>query len=344
MTGKADNINSAWHNTSTLNLTIMCLLPRVNFYDFQYNNSGTWESRLNQQIDVNENYEYRFIINISSDQGWDDIDYINITAWYDNGSESSSYNQTQGGNFNLFIQYENITGTPTVKFLWPNNEVSYTGWTENNVTDPTGVTGYTEAHNLTFSFIPSYQFRYAPGPDIGWNTTRTLIANNYSYSSLYNPWSWNFNISTIDQSEYCAWATDEFGVYAYSEIVSVGWPSLIGSPGENISATNITIITRSNGNYSLGVNLTNAIHDSYPTYNISNESIYLRGADRSNYGNFGVGTNKVYLYGSNSLYVNAETNGTNVTASDIEYRCYIPMGTHSGTYHSSIYYYLKTEE
>ena len=58
----AGNISSAWHNTSTLNLTIMSLLPRVNYYDFQYNNSGTWVSRLNQQIDVNGTCEYRFII------------------------------------------------------------------------------------------------------------------------------------------------------------------------------------------------------------------------------------------------------------------------------------------
>jgi hypothetical protein len=156
-------------------------------------------------------------------------------------------------------------------------------------------------------------------------------------------WSWNFNISSTDASEYYAWATDEFGVYAYSEIVSVGWPTIVGSPGDNISATNITIITRSNGNYSLGVNLTNAIHEIYSSYYISNQSIYLRGADKSTYGNFGVGTNRVYLYGSNATYKNAETNGTNVSSTDIEYRCYIPMGTHSGIYHSSIYYYLKTE-
>ena len=38
MTGKAGNISSAWHNTSTLNITIMSVLPRVNYYDFQYNN------------------------------------------------------------------------------------------------------------------------------------------------------------------------------------------------------------------------------------------------------------------------------------------------------------------
>ena len=33
------------------------------------------------------------------------------------------------------------------------------------------------------------------------------------------------------------WITDEFGVYSYSEIVSAGWPTIIGHPGENATAT-----------------------------------------------------------------------------------------------------------
>ena len=74
------DISESWDNTTTLNVTVLQLEPRINWYDFQYNNSGTWESRLNQQIDVNNSAEYRFIVNISSDQGWTDIDYINISA------------------------------------------------------------------------------------------------------------------------------------------------------------------------------------------------------------------------------------------------------------------------
>ncbi|MBE3137465.1 MAG: hypothetical protein IMZ43_08790, partial [Thermoplasmata archaeon] len=65
----------------------------------------------NTQSDVNDSAEYRFIVNISSDQGWDDIQFINITAWYDQGNDGSTYNQTSGGNWNLFLQYKNTTGT-----------------------------------------------------------------------------------------------------------------------------------------------------------------------------------------------------------------------------------------
>jgi hypothetical protein len=341
--GKAGNISSDWHNTSTLNISVVTEIPRVNWYDFQYNDSGTWVSRLNQRIDVNETAEYRFIINISSDQGWGDIDYINVTAWYDNGSESSTYNQTQGGNYNIYIRYENTTGTPSVQLIWPDDEITFTDWSETNTSDVIGFPGATEAHNLTFCFIPSYQLRYARGPSSGWDTNMTYVPKNYSWSSLYNAWSWNFNLSVTDASENMAWVTDEFGVYAYAEVVQVGWPTIVGSPGENVSATNITLITRSNGNYSLSVNLTNAIHEINSAYNISNQSIYLRGGNKSSFGNFGSGQPPLYLYGDSSSYSRAETNGTNKTSTNVEYRCAIPLGTNPGVYHSNIYYHLRTE-
>ena len=94
------DISESWQNETTLNVTVLQLQPRINWYDFQYNQSGTWISRLNNQSDVNNSAEYRFVVNVSSDQGWDDIEYINITAWYDNGSEATTYNQTAGGNIN----------------------------------------------------------------------------------------------------------------------------------------------------------------------------------------------------------------------------------------------------
>ena len=100
-------------------MTILYREPRINWYDFQYNQGGTWVSRLNMQSDVNSSAEYRFIVNISSDCEWENITYINISAWYDQGNETTIYNQSLGGNLNLFFQYENLTGTPTFRLLWP---------------------------------------------------------------------------------------------------------------------------------------------------------------------------------------------------------------------------------
>ncbi len=205
------DISESWDNSTTLNVTVLQLQPRINWYDIQYNQSGTWVSVLNSQIDVNNSAEYRFCVNVSSDQGWVDIEYINITAWYDNGSEATIYNQTTGGNINLFLQYENTTGTANFTMHWPDNEVTKGEWSETNATDTDGSPGNTECHNLTFSFIPNYQFRHAPG-DGSWE-------DGPGYNDT---WSWNFNITIEDVSGYKSYdnpiigeSTDEFGLAYY---------------------------------------------------------------------------------------------------------------------------------
>ena len=334
------DISDSWDNTTTLNVTVLQLQPRINWYDFQYNQSGTWVSRLNQQIDVNNSAEYRFIVNISSDQGWADIEYINITAWYDNGSESTTYNQTSGGNINLYLQYENTTGTTNFSLIWPDDEATKGNWTESNETDSDGSPGNTECHNLTFSFIPSYQIRYAPG-DGSWE-------DGPGYNDT---WSWNFNITVEDQSGYKSYdnpiigeTVDEFGVYSYTEIVSVGWPTITGNPGTTaIADSNITIETRSNGNYSLAVDLDQLNHTSNPTANMANTTVSLRGGNLTSVTPF-PGTGPLYLWGNiNPPYQAAENNDTIKTISDVEYRCAIPLAQLPGDYTGTIHYHLVTQ-
>jgi hypothetical protein len=101
-TAGSGDIPDVWDNSTTLNVTALPLVPRILWYD---NQSETWISRLNAQNDVNNNEVYRFIIvNISGDQGWD-IQFVNITAWYNQGAGRSTYNQTVGENWNVFPQY-----------------------------------------------------------------------------------------------------------------------------------------------------------------------------------------------------------------------------------------------
>ena len=334
------DISESWDNSTTLNVTVLQLQPRINWYDFQLNQSGTWVSRLNQQIDVNNSAEYRFCVNVSSDQGWDDIEYINITAWHDNGSEATTYNETAGGNFNLFLMYENTTGTANFSLQWPDDEATIGEWTETNETDSDGSPGNTECHNLTFSFIPNYQFRYAPG-DGSWE-------DGPGYNDT---WSWNFNFSVEDQGGYMSYdnpivgeTVDEFGVYSYTEMISVGWPTITGNPGTTAFAdSNITVVTRSNGNYSLSVNLSQLDHNSNPTANMANTTVSLRGGNLTSVTAF-PGDGPLYLWGTNeSDYQAAENDDTIKTTSDVEYRIAIPLSQLPGDYTGDLYYHLVTE-
>jgi hypothetical protein len=104
MIGEADSgdIPEIWDNSTTLNVTALHVVPRILWYD---NQSGTWVSRLNAQNDRTDSAIYRFIIvNIRSDQSWD-TRFVNITDWYDQGTDNSTHNQTLEGNRNLFPQY-----------------------------------------------------------------------------------------------------------------------------------------------------------------------------------------------------------------------------------------------
>jgi len=328
------DISEQWNNATTLNVTVLYREPRFNFYDFQYNQSGTWVSRRNTQSDVNNSAEYRFVINISSDSGWENITYINVTAWYDQGNENTIYNQTLGGNMNLFFEYENLTGTANWRMRWPTGgEVTNFSYSERVVKDPVGSPRFTECHNLTFSFVPGYQFRYAPG-DGSWSNA--LNATNDTES-------WNFKVYASNEQGYVSWIQDEFGIFSYTEIVSVGWPEIFGYPGENATAeTNITMITRSNGNYSLSVDVGNLTHKTHPTANMSRKLIWIRGGDLVVSSNFTTFTDLLYFYGSAIAYHIAQANGTNLTTSDIEYKCNIPLGQTAGEYTAPISYHLKT--
>ncbi|RLF29433.1 MAG: hypothetical protein DRJ99_03565, partial [Thermoplasmata archaeon] len=101
--------------------TVVNKVPAINSYDLR-NSTGSKLNDATGLLDVNR--EYYFIINVTDGNGWSDIQYINITAWYDNGTDPGEYNQTGnlGGNLNMFIQYENTTGTANFTMIWPKNE------------------------------------------------------------------------------------------------------------------------------------------------------------------------------------------------------------------------------
>jgi hypothetical protein len=339
MIGSADpgDVSDSYYNATKLNVTVLQLEPRINWYDLQ---NSTSASMLNDQLDVNQ--EYYFRVNISSDQGWGDIEYINITAWCDLGSEANQYNSTLGGNINFWLQYENTTGTANYNLIWPSSELTIGSMVDTNVSDPTGSPGNTECHNISFAFTPGYQIRYTPDP------TDPSAGHN-------DTWSWNFNITCDDASGYHSYdnpiigeTIDEFGVYSYTEIVSAGWPVVVGNPGQNVSVIdpggsgNITIVTRSNGNQSLSVNVTNLTHKTNPSYTIQNTSILTRGGDDDSM-NFFNGNNPQYYYGGAVSYKAAEKNDTSVSTNDVEWGVNISLGQYPGDYNATIYYHLRTQ-
>ena len=322
---EAADITSYNDTNTTITVCVILEEPIVNWFDFQ-NSSGV--SKLNDRIDVEE--QYQFVVNITSDQGWSDIDYINITAWHDNGSEVTVYNQTgannnHGGNRNMYLQYENISGTAYYNMTWPDDEAIIGSMTETVIDANT--------HNITFTFTPRNQTRYAPGPSPApWNTAE-------GHNDL---WSWNFNITIEDASAYKAYNISEYGVYMYSHITQTTEnPSGTGSPGDSdielMPHTNVT--TQCNANYSLTTNITNLSRDGGGDW-INRTGLSAQGGDLSR-ANFDI-SNPLYIYGSGATYRNHLVNTTGDTV-EITYWVNISIGQLAGTYNTTVTYSLNGE-
>jgi len=318
------DISEAWHNSSTLTITVYHAPAVINWYDFR---DASNNSKMNQQIDVNQQYNFAF--NITCPNNWTEIEYINVTAWYDYGNESSYYNQTKGGNINLFLQYKNLTvggtgGTAEYNLIWPNNEVTKGTWYEKVINE--------SCHNISLWFTPGYQFRYAPG-DGSWSTASNTTDDTRS---------WNFKIEVVTEGGNVTWVVGEFGVYHYCAIVSVGDPSASGLPGHNVTADPITLIHRANANFSISVNVSD-LQETNGYDSIPNTSVGLKGGDKTSASNFD-GTHPIYIYGSATPTYHAhDLNGTSHTTNDIIFHCNIPYGTLAGTYTSNVYYHLRLD-
>ena len=312
------NVNETWHNTSLLTVTVTAPTPWITWYDFQ---NSTSVSKLNSQVDVDN--QYKFCINITQNSSWEDVDYVNITAWYDNNSEANGYNSTLGGNLNMKLQYENETGNANWTMLWPDAEVTWGSGTE--------TVHNSSCYNLTFTFTPKKQVRHAPG-DGSWDTSE----------GFNDAKSWNFNITVNTSSGSSSYVNNEYGIYSYSEISSADDPNMNGAPGSRATASAITVITMANANFSLSVDLNATIDhiDGNPEHNMSNTTVGVAGGNLTE-ANFD-GNNPLYIWGTNSTYAshNVDTyqNSTSVT-----FHCDIPYGQFPGQYTSLVYYHLKLE-
>jgi hypothetical protein len=288
-----------------------------------YNLTNTTGSKLNNAtglLDVNK--EYTFSVNITEGNGWDDIDYINITAWYDNGSDSTTYNQTHGGNLNMFLQYENTTGTASWSMLWPDDEaqIILANCTETIISTTTRI--------INFSFKPGNQTRWAAG-DGAWNTTQ---------NATNDPYSWNFNITVTDTTNRTDYKRDEYGIYRYTSLVADSdWVDVYALPGFSDDSSVVTITYSSNYDYNMTIYFEeNLTHTTMPTYYISiADNVTIKAdadpndditADKNFTGI--LEANAVDIFNNSGIF---QKNGTSQTV-QVQFRVFVPFGTMSGKY------------
>jgi len=292
--------------------------PVINSYNLS-NSTGSKLNNYTGLLDVNN--EYYFTINITDSNKWVDIEYIEIKAWYDNGRESTTYNQTQGGNLNMHLQYENTTGSASFNLLWPDDEVQLIigNCTETIINEITRI--------INISFKPESQVRCASSNDT-WNTTQ----NNTN-----DPYSWNFNITVIDASGLKAWKKDEYGVYKFTSILpNQDWVNVIAPPGFWDDSSVVTITYSSNNNFNMTIyfeeNLTNTTLGD--TISIANNVYILGDADSNDDITYnvmftGIGEAKaIDIFNDSGIF-----NSNNISQIvNVQFDVYIPIGTQGGRY------------
>ena len=298
--------------------------PLINSYEL-INLTG---SKLNNETGLLEvNNEYTFQINITEPNGWANLDYITIDAWFDKGSDSTIYNQSDnlGGNLNMKLQYENTTGIAEFSMLWPDDEsqIVIGNCTEEKISDTTRI--------INFSFIPGSQIRWANG-DGEWDT---------SQNSTNDQNSWNFNITARDSTSLSDWKLDEYGIYRYTSISpSDNWLDVIASPGFSDSSNIVTITYSSNYDFDMTIyfeeNLYNETWDS--TIPIANNVDILASADP----NDDINTDQIFagIEEINAIDIFNDSgifNNNNLSQTvDVQFDVFIPFGTFGGVYTARI--------
>jgi len=218
--------------------------PMINSYDLR-NNTGSKLNNVSGLLDVNR--EYYFMVNVTSKYGWAFVDYIDIKTWYDQGSEMNIYNQTIGGNLNMHLRYENLTGNSSFSLLWPDNEAQLIG---DNCTQ---IIINSTTRIIKISFKPLSQMKSA--------------ASNNTWSSTLNttndPFSWNFNITAIDVSGLKSSKRDEYGIYKFATILpEKNWVDVQAPPGYTATSNIVNITYSSNYDFNISIyfeeNLTNS--------------------------------------------------------------------------------------
>ncbi|MBN1860552.1 MAG: DUF2341 domain-containing protein [Candidatus Thermoplasmatota archaeon] len=304
--------------------------PVINSYDLR-NSSGSKLNNVTGLLDVDS--EYYFTINVTSTYGWIFLDYIDIKAWYDQGTESSTYNQTLGGNLNMFLRYENVSGVANFLLLWPDDEVQLIS---SNCTQ-TIIDTYTRI--ITISFKPLSQTRWACSNQT-WNLTQNITND---------PFSWNFNITATDASGLTSWVNDEYGVYKFATILpDQNWVDVEAPPGFTASSNVVNVTYSSNYDFNISVyfeeNLTNVT--SGEIIPIANNVYICADADLTD-----DITTDIMFNGIGQLYAVDIINSSGVFHKNnssqyvqVQFNVYIPFGTIHGEYSAHVATKIKQKE
>ena len=315
---------------NTLGATVSSDPPVITGFDIT---DASDTSFMHAQLDVTPT-TYFFNVTVNDDNGWSDIQWINIRVWFDNESSEISFDsQTTGANYKAVLNYTNAGDLTT-----PN--LGEWNVTEGNIVYTSGSSSIftnTANQNYTFklAFVLNEQIRQA-------NTPSNTAAGSYNDLG-----SWNAEVKAIDSGVTTTNQANttnvfhEFGVFQFTNVsIASDWTvAATIAPGASDSTPIVTVTHKANRNYTMTVWFDS--HLTGPaTIDVSNINITADGdADdeiTADLSFAGLGeANERYIHGS------ATTNKThnftdNQETTGVKFRIFVPLGTLSGTYTANL--------
>jgi hypothetical protein len=308
---------------NTIQVTVQGII--IQQLDFQ---NATGVSKVGQQVDVNasgQNPVYSIYARIKDTRGWDRIDWVEFRAWYKNGNSGALFNSTPGANYNLYLNYTNVTGTPSFSLRWPTTgEVTLVGGTDTAVTSDT--------HDLTMRFRFRNQIHRADATGAG---------------------SWTFSAFAKDSNGASRFRQGgDFGIFRFVGMAVVGAPSGAADPGSYaylLPFHNITFST--NDKFYLEASATDLTNTANASFTISRQYIELNatgstgGVNLTSWTAFTVADGTIDIYGhynDNTLpsFSHAEYSSGVSELGSVRIRVNIPLGQEPGTYTGTLTYRL----
>ena len=121
-------------------------------------------------------------------------------------------------------------------------------------------------------------------------------------------------------------------------------PGTTAIVNETGGSGNISVVARSNGNYSLDIDLDQLDHTTNPTAYMDNDTVSVRGGNVSSPAQIG-NPGEVFIWGHSDGTPQWALNDTiSFDTTDIEYRIAIPIDQIPGDYTGTLHYHLVTEE
>ena len=245
-------------------LTVNAAFPHIYDIDMWETSDAGQASTLNTQVDIDDTYTFYTEVNYTIggvdelfDIGNVNNTFIDLTAWYDEGTEALMPLSDDTHRTKKFVArfYEGVAGTAGVAgtMIYPTASPGTDEITFDSVgcSGPFGIDDrYAVWINVTFG----RQMRAAAGPFGGASTNIFDTGNSFNGAD-----SWNFQMEVYDNDFPGASNTtyEEFGTFMYTNISITGNPSVNAPPGSvnEFMAPNSFITYSANTPYYVNVSI-----------------------------------------------------------------------------------------